>query len=376
MPNGTKDSRMIRLPFNPSLAELPVYQPGRPIEEVARELGADPNDILKLASNENPLGPGKKAVSALKDLASKAHLYPDGGCFALRNALSARLKVQGEQLIFGNGSNEIIEFLGHALLEPGANIVVSQYCFAIYPIVAKMFGAEVKMVPAVDYGSDLDAMAEAIDSNTRIVFVANPNNPTGTLSASDRLEAMVDAIPETTLMVVDEAYVEYLERPPALLDRIREGRENLLLMRTFSKIHGLAALRLGYGVGHAEFVAALERVRQPFNVNAFAQAAAVAALDDEAHVVRTRELNAAELETLSLAMRDRKLEFVPSHANFLLIKVGEGAQVAAALQKRGVIVRPVGGYGLPEWIRVTVGTREENEIFLSSLDEILGIYLD
>lgn len=367
---------MTRLPLNPNLAELPVYQPGRPIEEVARELGADPNDILKLASNENPLGPGPLAVAALRDLASKAHLYPDGGAFALRNALASRLGVGGDQLIFGNGSNEIIEFLGHALLGPGTNIVVSQYCFAIYPIVAKMFGAEVRTAPAIQYGSDLEAMAAAIDEKTRIVFVANPNNPTGTLSAPERLEALVDAIPETTLMVVDEAYVEYLEHPPALLERVCDGRENLMLMRTFSKIYGLAGLRLGYGVGNPEVVASLERVRQPFNINAFAQAAAAAALEDEVHLERSRALNASELETLSLALRDRRLEFVPSFANFLLIRVGEGAEIAAALQKRGVIVRPVGGYGLPEWIRVTVGSREENEIFLSSLDEILGIYMD
>lgn len=363
----------MRLPLNQNLEDLPVYQPGRPIEEVARELGMNPSDILKLASNENPLGPSPRVVEAVREFAPKLHLYPDGGCYALRGALAERLGVAGDHLIFGSGSNELIEFVGHALLEPGTNIVVSEYCFAIYPIVAKLFGAEVKEVPSVGYGADLKAMREAVDARTRIVFVANPNNPTGTLCAPEEVEAFVESIPEETLVVIDEAYVEYLERPPSLIARLADSRfSNLLLMRTFSKIHGLAGLRIGYGIGRPELISQLEKIRQPFNINALAQVAALAALEDDGHVAATTKLNAEELQYLAECLRERRIEFVPSYANFLLMRVGDGAAIARALQERGVIVRPVGAYQLPEWIRVTAGTRQENEIFVDALDEVTG----
>ena len=346
--------------LNPQLANLPVYQPGRPLEEVARELGLPLGGLIKLASNENPLGPSPKAVEAMQQTASQIHLYPDGNAFYLRNAMAERLGVDANQLIFGNGSNEIIEFVAHALLGPGTNIVVSQYCFAIYPIVAHLTGADCIAVPAKDYGHNLPAMREAITPDTRIVFVANPNNPTGTLASHEDVLALVDAVPEHTLLVMDEAYFEFIESPLDLVPRLQE-KPNLLLMRTFSKIYGLAGLRIGYGIGHPEFIAALEKVRQPFNLNAMAQAAALAAIDDTDHLEATRANNAVGLEFFEQTLSELNIETVASHANFILANVGDGASTFQKLQERGVITRPMAGYQLPEWIRISIGTPAENE---------------
>ena len=355
--------------LNPQLANLPVYQPGRPLEEVARELGLPLGGLIKLASNENPLGPSPKAVEAMQQTASQIHLYPDGNAFYLRNAMAERLGVNANQLIFGNGSNEIIEFVAHALLGPGKNIVVSQYCFAIYPIVAHLTGADCMAVPAKDYGHNLPAMREAITPDTRIVFVANPNNPTGTLASHEDVLALVDAVPEHTLLVMDEAYFEFLESPLDLVPRLQE-KPNLLLMRTFSKIYGLAGLRIGYGIGHPEFIAALEKVRQPFNLNAMAQAAALAAIDDTDHLEATRSNNAAGLEFFEQTLSELNIETVASHANFILANVGDGASTFQKLQERGVITRPMAGYQLPEWIRISIGTPAENERCLAALREL------
>ena len=355
--------------LNPQLANLPVYQPGRPLEEVARELGLPLGDLIKLASNENPLGPSPKAVEAMQQTASQIHLYPDGNAFYLRNAMAERLGVDANQLIFGNGSNEIIEFVAHALLGPGTNIVVSQYCFAIYPIVAHLTGADCIAVPAKDYGHNLPAMREAITPDTRIVFVANPNNPTGTLASHEDVLALVDAVPEHTLLVMDEAYFEFIESPLDLVPRLQE-KPNLLLMRTFSKIYGLAGLRIGYGIGHPEFIAALEKVRQPFNLNAMAQAAALAAIDDTDHLEATRSNNAVGLEFFEQTLSELNIETVASHANFILANVGDGASTFQKLQERGVITRPMAGYQLPEWIRISIGTPAENERCLAALREL------
>lgn len=364
---------MPSLALNPALANLPVYQPGRPIEEVARELGLAPAGIIKLASNENPLGPSPRAVAAMQRVLPHLHLYPDGNAFYLKQRLAERLGLEPSNLILGNGSNEIIEFVGHALMRPGAEVVVSQYCFAIYPIIAAMMGAAVVTVPAVNYGHDLPAMRRAITPATTVVFVANPNNPTGTLAAPESLLELVDLVPPSVLLVVDEAYFEFLENPVDLLGRVRAGSpSNLLLMRTFSKIHGLAGLRLGYGIGVPSLVASLERVRQPFNINSLAQAAALAALDDAEHLARTRENNRAGLHDLETGLQDLGLSFVPSAANFLLVRVGDGQRVFQELQRRGIITRPMGGYGLPEFIRITVGTPEENQRCLNALREIRG----
>ena len=357
---------------NPFLKTLPTYQPGRPIEEVARELGIPAGSIIKVASNENPFGPSPLALAAMQKALPGLSLYPDGNAFYLKQKLAAKLGVETAHLVLGNGSNEIIEFVAHALLAPGDNVVVSQYCFAIYPIVAKMFGADVITVPAQAYGHDLPAMLQAITPKTKIIFVANPNNPTGTLASREAIIDFVNQVPDHVLLVLDEAYIEFLEDPVDFSALVRSGvRPNLILMRTFSKIYGLAGLRLGYGIGNPEFIASLEKIRQPFNANLLAQVAALAALDDEAHVQKTRANNFAGLDFFQHAFRKMKLEYVPSAANFLLVRVGEGLLVFAAMQKLGVITRPMAGYGLPEWIRISIGTPQENERCLEALKKVL-----
>jgi histidinol-phosphate aminotransferase len=354
------------------LQNVPVYQPGRPIEAVARELGLAADDIIKLASNENPLGPSRLAVTAMRKALGDSNLYPDGNAFYFKEKLSAKLGVTQAHLILGNGSNEVIEFIGHALISPGSEVVVSQYCFAVYPIVTALFGGRLTVVPAKAYGHDLDAMLAAITPNTRVVFVANPNNPTGTSVRREELERFVAAVPENVLIALDEAYIEFLEDPPDLLAGIRASRKpNLLLMRTFSKIYGLAGLRLGYGIGHPDLIAELEKVRQPFNINAIAQAGALAALDDAAHAQKTRRLNSRGLKLYSRVFRKLSLEFIPSSANFILVRVGDGQRVFNELQKAGIIVRPMGGYQLPEWIRISVGTPKENQRCLEGLKAVL-----
>ena len=264
------------------------------------------------------------------------HLYPDGNAFYLKQKLAAKLGVEPAHLVLGNGSNEIIEFVGHALLGPDTNVVVSQYCFAIYPIVAKMFGAEVVTVPARQLRARPAGHAARHHASTRIVFVANPNNPTGTLAAREEVIQFVNEVPDDVLLVMDEAYLEFLEEPVDLVPLIRLGaRKNLILMRTFSKIYGLAGLRLGYGIADAELISALEKIRQPFNANLLAQTAALAALDDEEHVRKTRANNFAGLDFFAKSLRELELEYVPSFANFILVRVGDGQKVFAAMQKLG-----------------------------------------
>jgi histidinol-phosphate aminotransferase len=377
------------LKINPALNDLPVYQPGRPIEEVARELGLPADGIIKLASNENPFGPSPLAITAMQKALASVNLYPDGNAFYLKQKLAAKLGVEPANLILGNGSNEIIEFVGHALLggtgilpvqteQTGwkpvpLEVVVSQYCFAVYPIVTKLFGANLITVPAKNYGHDLTAMLRAFTPRTRIVFVANPNNPTGTRAPREDVIRFINEVPGDVLLVMDEAYIDFLDDPLDLLPLVRQGtRPNLILMRTFSKIYGLAGLRIGYGIGHPEFVAALEKIRQPFNLNLLAQTAALAALDDVEHVRKTRQNNFAGLKFFERAFHGLKLEFIPSAANFILVRVGDGQRVFEALQRQGVIVRPMSGYQLPEWIRISIGTPPENERCLAALKTALG----
>jgi histidinol-phosphate aminotransferase len=361
------------LPLNPFLTHLPVYQPGRPIEEVARELRLPAASIIKMASNENPFGPSPLALAAMEEALRQTHLYPDGNAFYLKNRLAGKLSLQPGNLVFGSGSNEILEFVGHALLAPGDEVVVSQYCFAVYPIVTALFGARLVTVPARDFGHDLPAMLEAVTPRTRIMFVANPNNPTGTLASSEEVLRLVDAVPPHVLLVMDEAYLEFLEKPTDLLALVRaESHPNLLLARTFSKIYGLAGLRIGYGVGHPEVVAALEKIRQPFNVTLLAQAAALAALDDSEHLERTRSNNLAGLRFFEQNLRELRIPFVPSAANFLLVQVGNGQGICQAMQQEGVIVRPVGIYQLPEWVRISIGTPAENARCLGALKRAMG----
>jgi histidinol-phosphate aminotransferase len=362
--------------LDPALATLPVYQPGRPIEEVARELGLPPESFIKLASNENPLGPSPKALRAMEQVLRNLHLYPDGNAFYLKHKLAAKLGIRPENIVLGNGSNEIIEFTGHAFMRPGVEVVVSEYCFAIYPIVAKMFGADLVTVPAKGLGHDIPAMLRAITPRTRVIFVANPNNPTGTAASKEEIFRLAAEVPEEVLLVLDEAYIEFLEDPPDLLEWVRSGRRsNLLLMRTFSKIYGLAGLRLGYGIGDPALIAAYERVRQPFNINALIQAGALGALEDQDHLRRTRENNATGLRLFAEELKSLGLEFIPSAGNFVLVRAGDGQRCFAELQRRGVITRPMGGYGLPEWIRISVGTPAENRRCLDALRELASANL-
>jgi histidinol-phosphate aminotransferase len=359
--------------LNPALANLPVYQPGRPIEEVAREHNLPVESVIKLASNENPLGPSPKAVAAMRKAIDSLHLYPDGNAFYLKRKLAQKLAVDPNQIVFGNGSNEIIEFIGHAFIRPGVDVIVSEYCFAIYPIMARMFGANLISVPARGLGHDLTAMLRAITPQTRVMFVANPNNPTGTLAAREEIEQLVAQVPDSVLLVMDEAYIDFLDSPADLLPLVRSREKpNLILMRTFSKIYGLAGLRLGYGVGHPELISALEKIRQPFNINSLIQAGAIAALDDDEHLDRTRQNNAAGLQFFEKELRALSLEFIPSAANFILVKVPDGQKIFEAMQRLGVITRPMGGYKLPEWIRITVGTPEENRRCLAALKDSLS----
>lgn len=355
---------------NPSVLSQPVYEPGKPIEEVARELGLDPAGIVKLASNENPNGPSPKAVAAAIAALNQGELYPDGGCFALRQKLAGRHALDPSQFVVGNGSNEILELLGHVFLRPGDEVVMGNPAFVVYKLVTLLFGGRPVEVPLKNWAHDLEAMAAAITPRTKLVFVASPNNPTGATNRAEALLSFARELPEHVVFAFDEAYAEYLDNPPDLRPLLREGRK-VICLRTFSKIFGLASLRVGYGYASPELAALLNRVRQPFNVNAIGQAAAIAALDDGGFARRNARDNRAGLAQLEAGLRVLGLETVPSEANFLLVNVGDGGRVFAELQKLGVIVRPVKPYGLPEWIRVTVGTHVQNERFLKELTALV-----
>ncbi len=349
------------------------YQAGKPIEELARELGLDAQTIVKLASNENPLGMPESARRALVAAMHEFGRYPDSNGFALKTALSARLGVPADWITLGNGSNDILELAAAAMLAPGRSCVFAQYSFAVYPLATQARGARAIVVPARDYGHDLDAMRAAIAPDTRLMYVANPNNPTGTFVEPDRVAAFIAGVPREVLVVLDEAYNEYL--PPALrFDSAQWVRRypNLLVSRTFSKAYGLAGLRVGYGIAQPELTDLLNRVRQPFNVNSAAQAAAVAALDDAEFLARSYDVNTKGMTELTAAFDQLGLEYVPSYGNFVMVKVGAAARIYQELLKRGVIVRPVANYALPEWLRVTIGLPEENAQFLRALPEALA----
>lgn len=353
----------------PSVLKQPVYEPGKPIEYVARELGLDPAGIDKLASNENPFGPSPKAVAAAKRALAQGELYPDGGCYALRQRLATKWDLSPDQFAIGNGSNELLELLGHVFLEPGDEVVMAVPAFAVYKLVTLLFGATPVEVPLRNWTHDLTAMAAAITPRTKLVFVCSPNNPTGTANTAEELIAFVRGLPDHVVAVFDEAYAEYVEHAPDLRPLIAEGRK-LVCLRTFSKIYGLAALRVGYGYANTEACALLNRVRQPFNVNAIAQAAALAALEDTAFTEKCRLQNSRGLVQLTKGCQKLGLETVPSVANFILVRVSDGLGVFTALQRAGVIVRPVGSYGLPDWIRVTIGSAAQNRRFLAELARI------
>ncbi|MFH1817460.1 MAG: histidinol-phosphate transaminase [Pseudomonadota bacterium] len=352
----------------PYVRAIAPYQPGKPISELARELGLDEADIVKLASNENPLGPSPMALAAAQDALHDMALYPDGTGFALKAKLSAKLGVAAQQIVLGNGSNDILDMAARAYLAPGTSAVYAQHAFAVYPIATQTVGAQGIAVPAKDYGHDLAAMRAAIRNDTRVLWIANPNNPTGTFLPWAEIEAFLATVPPQVLVVLDEAYGEYLPTDDrcdtlAWIERF----PNLLISRTFSKAYGLAGLRVGYGVGHPDVIDLLNRVRHPFNVNAPALAAAEAALDDIAFLLRSYALNSAGMAQLTAGLADMKVAIVPSKGNFLLAKVGDAARINAELLKRGVIVRPVANYGLPEFLRVSVGLAGQNIRFLDAL---------
>jgi len=351
---------------------LQPYPPGKPIEELERELGI--SGSIKLASNENPLGPSPRAIAAITSALPSLHLYPDGSAFYLRRALAERHRVSPEEILVGNGSNEIIELVVRTFLRPRDEAVMADQAFVIYRMVTQAVAATPKIVPLQRFTHDLEAMAEAVTPRTRLVFIANPNNPTGTMVGRAAWRAFLRALPPRQLLVVaDDAYADYVEDPeyPDTIADRGDGSVPVITLRTFSKLFGLAGLRVGYAVAPAPVVETMQRIRQPFNVNALALVAARAALEDHEHVRRTLAANRAGMATLTTEFRRLELPFVPSVANFVLVRVGRGLAVYEALLRRGVIVRPMDGYGFPEYLRVTVGLPEENARFVHALEAVL-----
>ncbi len=361
----------------PGIRNLAPYKPGKPIDELQREYGL--SKVVKLASNENPLGPGPKAIAAVQSQLSELARYPDGNGFTLKKKLSENLQVRLNQITLGNGSNDLLEFAARTFAQAGEEIIFSQHAFAVYPLVTQAIDAKAVVVPAKNWGHNLEAMLAAITDKTRVIFIANPNNPTGTWLGETELADFLANAPERVIVVLDEAYFEYAVNPSMGATSYPDGMKflakynNLIVSRTFSKAYGLAGLRVGYAVSSPVIADLLNRVRQPFNVNSLALAAACAALDDQGHIEKSVELNVKEMGVLKTAFSEMKLEFIPSVGNFICVDVGkDAAPVYLALLKKGVIVRPVANYEMPNHLRVTIGTRQENEMFLQALDEVLG----
>ena len=357
---------------NPGILSLAPYQPGLPVEALERELGI--TEIVKLASNENPLGPTPRLVEELDVVLAESARYPDGSAYQLKAALSKKFDVSVDQFTIGNGSNDVLELLARVFLRPGLKSVVPAHAFVVYRLVTASLGATLVEVPCDDFTPDLEAMLAMIDSETRMVFLANPNNPTGTWVKRDQLTAFLSAVPKTVLVVLDEAYVEYVEDSDypnglTLIDQY----PNLIVTRTFSKAYGLAALRLGYAVSHPDIADLMNRIRQPFNVNSTALAAGLLALEDDAHVKLGVKVNREGLKQLNLGLEAFKLPVIPSVGNFLTFDLGRDAlPVYQSLLQEGVIVRPIGVYGLPNHLSVSVGTETENAFFLAALDRVLA----
>ncbi len=355
----------------PGIETIQPYQGGKPVEEVQRELGIA--DIIKLASNENPLGPSPLAVQAIAENATQVHLYPDGNAYYLKAELAKHVGVSAEHLILGNGSNDVLQLVGEAYLAPGDEAIYAAGAFIVYHLVTKICGATAVVVPMQDDTHHLPAMAAAITKKTKVIFIANPNNPTGTMVTADETAAFMAQVPENVLVVFDEAYYEYVTRTdyPQTLPYILEGR-NVLITRTFSKIYGLAGLRIGYGIAPPAIGETLNRVRQPFNCNLVGQAAARAALKDTAHVQESQRHNAAGKTLLDNALDELGVGYIPTEGNFIMLHLNNsGASIANALMRKGVIVRPMAGYGYPNAIRVTIGRQAENERFIAGLGEAI-----
>ncbi len=360
----------VKLLVPPWIRGLEPYPPGKPIDELEREYGV--TDSIKLASNENPLGPSPKALAAIREVLNDVHRYPDGSCYHLKRALARKLGVSPEALLIGNGSNEIIELAVRTFLRAGEEAVMADQAFVIYRMLVQAQGGRSVCVPLRNFTHDLEGIVDAITPATRLVFLANPNNPTGTIFRRDAWEECLRSLPPEVIVVMDEAYAEYVEDPdyPDTLADLR-NEQPIIVLRTFSKVYGLAGLRIGYGVAHPELIEMMNRLRAPFNVNTVAQAAALAALDDHEHVERTRRVNREGMAYLREAFAAMGLETVPSAANFILVRVGNAARVYDALLRLGVIVRPVPVYGFPEHLRVSVGLPEENRRLVRALRTVL-----
>jgi histidinol-phosphate aminotransferase len=351
--------------------QLVPYKAGKPIEELERELGL--TQIIKLASNENPFGAGKKALAAIAAALSELGLYPDGSGFHLKTALANKYALDVEQITLGNGSNEILELIARAFVTPELEVIFSQHAFAVYPIVTQAVGATAVVVPAVNYGHDLDAMLKAVTAKTRVIFVANPNNPTGTLLSQASLEAFIGALPESVICVLDEAYFEFVSHaePVNSIEWLKKF-PNLIITRTFSKAYGLAGLRVGYGLSSPEIADILNRVRQPFNNNSLALVAATAALNDAEHLKMTVDNNTQGMTQLTDGFKTLGLEWIPSAGNFVSVDLKQSGQtIYDALLRKGVIVRPVGVYEMPNHLRISIGTSAENAVFLQALADVL-----
>lgn len=355
---------------NPQLRELVAYEPGKPIEETARELQVDPASIIKLASNENPLGPSPAAIAAMREALADAQLYPDGTGYYLRRAIATHLQLDSENIILGNGSNEIVELVAHAFLKPGDNIVTSQYAFIAYKLAATLLGADTIEVPSPDYRFHLDAILDHVTPQTRLIFIANPNNPTGTLIPQAEIDAFITRLPDHVVVVFDEAYYEFIDNPPDVIRYIRDECK-VMVVRTFSKIHGLAGLRVGYGIAASSLIEVLQKTREPFNVNSIAQVGAFAALDDQEHQRTTKNTVDAGRAYLAGELGAMGVPFVPGVANFLMVNVGDGPKVFQEMLAQKVIIRPLVGYGLRAWVRISIGTPEQNEKCISALKEVL-----
>ena len=354
------------------IRSIAPYQPGKPIAELAREMGLEPDQIVKLASNENPLGVSPKAEEAMYAALTDIARYPDGNSFALRDAVCAKFGLKPEQLVFGNGSNDILELAARAFLAPGTEAIYSQHAFAVYALVTQATGATGIVIPAKDFGHDLNAMLAAITPSTRMLFIANPNNPTGTLLSKEALLDFLRQVPQRVLVMLDEAYDEYL--PDTLKSESVSWLaefENLIISRTFSKAYGLAGLRIGFGMASVNVADMMNRVRQPFNVNSVAQAAAVASLADNEFVARSYALNQAGMAQVTLGLGKLGLEFIPSFGNFVSFRISNATGIYRRLLQHGVIVRPIANYEMPDYLRVSIGLFAENARFLEVLEKIL-----
>jgi histidinol-phosphate aminotransferase len=356
----------------PGIAALKPYVPGKPVSELERELGI--SDSVKLASNENPLGPSQKVQEILQAELGELARYPDGGGFSLRATLAQHHGVTADAITLGNGSNDVLDIIARVFLHPGVEALFSQHAFAVYPISTQAVGATARMTPAKNYGYDLDAMRPMVNENTRVIFIANPNNPTGTWLAHDELKSFIASLPPSVMVVVDEAYVEYVQEDqyPDASQWLNEF-PNLIVTRTFSKAYGLAGLRIGYSLSHPAVADLLNRVRQPFNVNALALAAAEAALDDQEHIRQSVTMNAQGMQQLIAGINELGLDYIPSVGNFISVDVGRPVgEVDALLLREGCIGRPIANYGLPRHLRITIGQSHENSRFLAALRKVLG----